>query len=221
MICFYSTMRKCKNDPDRFCYICGKVTLRSRQAKITQFVKKAYYAYFGVKLGDQDKAFAPHICCRACIENLRLWSLKKIKSLPFSIPMVWREGKDHVTDCYFCMTNLQGINRKNKQHVKYPDVPSAMKPVPHGPGIPVPEPPGEISEMECCSSAASKASEQDTWDAEQSTSQPKPLTQLELNDLTRDLNLTKESAQLLGSRLRENNLLAPCTTYFWYRYEDK
>ncbi|XP_076804583.1 uncharacterized protein LOC143448650 [Clavelina lepadiformis] len=214
-------MRKCKNDPDRFCYICGKVTLRSRQAKITQFVKKAYYAYFGVKLGDQDKAFAPHICCKACVENLRLWSLKKIKSLPFGIPMVWREGKDHVTDCYFCMTNLQGINRKNKQHVKYPDVSSAMKPVPHGPGIPVPEPPGEISEMECSSSAESKASEQDTWDAEQSTSQPKPLTQPELNDLTRDLNLTKESAQLLGSRLRENNLLAPCTTYFWYRYRDK
>ena len=102
-------MRKCKNDPDRFCYICGKVTLHSRQAKITQFVKKAYYAYFGVKLGDQDKAFAPHICCRTCVESLRLWSLKKIKSLPFGIPMVWREGKDHVTDCYFCMTNLQGM----------------------------------------------------------------------------------------------------------------
>ena len=29
-------------------------------AKITQFVKRAYYAYFGVKLGDQDKAFAFH-----------------------------------------------------------------------------------------------------------------------------------------------------------------
>ena len=116
---------------------------------------------------------------------------------------------------------ISGVNRKNKQHVKYPDVPSAIKPVPHGPGIPVPEPPGAISEMECSSSTESEESDQDTWNAEQSTLEPKPLTQFQLNDLTRDLNLTKESAQLLGSRLRECNLLAPSTTYFWYRNRDE
>ena len=81
--------------------------LPSRQAKITRFVKNACQAYFGLKLGDQDKAFAPHMCCKTCVEALRFWSKKKIKSLPFGIPMVLREGKVHVTDCYFCMTNLQ------------------------------------------------------------------------------------------------------------------
>ena len=114
-----------------------------------------------------------------------------------------------------------GVNRKNKQHLKYPDVPSAIKPVPHGPGIPVPEPPGKISEMECSSSTESKESNQDTWNAVQSTLEPKPLTQFQLNNLTQDLNLTKESAQLLGSRLRECNLLAPSTTYFWHRNRDE
>ncbi|KAK3890481.1 hypothetical protein Pcinc_005561 [Petrolisthes cinctipes] len=44
-----------------------------------------------------------------------------------------------------------------------------------------------------------------------------PLIQVELNDLTRDLNLSKESAQLLGSRIREKCLLAPETTFYWYR----
>ena len=44
-------------------------------------------------------------------------------------PMVWREMKDYITE---------GINRKNKHHVQYLDVPSAMKPVPHGPELPVP-----------------------------------------------------------------------------------
>ena len=53
------------------------------------------------------------------------------------------------------------------------------------------------------------------------TNQLKHLTRLELNDLTQDLNLTKESALLFGSRLRENNLLAPSTTYFWYRKRDE
>ena len=76
-------MRKCKNDPDRFCYICGKVALSDRQ--------KCYRAYFGIKLGDQDKSFAPHICCKTCVENLRRWSKGKIKKLPFGVPMVWRE----------------------------------------------------------------------------------------------------------------------------------
>ena len=80
---------------------------------------------------------------------------------------------------------------------------------------------GDISEMEFSSSTDSEASEKDTLNAEQSTNEPKHLTQLELNDLTQDLNHTKESAQLFGSRLRENNLLTPSTTYFWYRKRDR
>ena len=105
--------------------------------------------------------------------------------------------------------------------MKYPDVPSAIKPVPHGPGIPIPEPPRAIDEVEYSSSAESEASgEQDAWITDTTSNEPQLFTQHELNDLTRDLNLTKESAQLLGSRLREKNLLAPGTTYFWYRNRD-
>ena len=106
--------QKCKNHPNRFCYICGHVVLSDRQAKMTDFVKKAYQTYFGVKLGDQDKPFAPHICCKTYLENLRDWRNKKRKSMPFGVPMAWKEGKDHVTDCYFCMKNLKSINSKNK-----------------------------------------------------------------------------------------------------------
>lgn len=100
--------RKCTNNPDRFCYICGKLTLAHRKLPINQFVKLAYHQYFGVKLGDQEKPFAPHICCKTCVESLRSWSNNKSSHLPFGIPMVWREGKDHITDCYFCMTDLRG-----------------------------------------------------------------------------------------------------------------
>ena len=45
-----------------------------------------------------------------------------------------------MTDCYFCMTKLQGINRKSKHCVQYPDVLSATRPVLHGPDLPVPKP---------------------------------------------------------------------------------
>ena len=30
--------------------------------KQNRFVKNAYRDYFGVKLGDQDKPFVPHVC---------------------------------------------------------------------------------------------------------------------------------------------------------------
>ena len=63
--------RKCKNKPDRFCYICSNVVLLNRQTKITAFVKKAYYDYFGIKLEDQDTPLAPYIYCRICVENLK------------------------------------------------------------------------------------------------------------------------------------------------------
>ena len=76
--------------------------------KISDFVKRCYYAYFGITLADQDKSFAPHMCCRICVEGLRLWSKGKRKRMPFGIPMIWREGKDHITDCYFCLTKVKG-----------------------------------------------------------------------------------------------------------------
>ena len=115
------------------------MVLPNHQAKITDFVKKIYHDYFGVKLGDQDKPFAPHICCKTCMGNLRDWRNDKRKCMSFAIPMDWREGKDHITDCYFCMINLKGINHKNKHLVQYPNVSSTISPIPHSPDLPAPE----------------------------------------------------------------------------------
>ena len=51
------------------------------------------------------------------------------------------EGRnDHITDCYFCMINLKGINRKNKHHVQYPDVRYPKRLVLHDPDFTVPGP---------------------------------------------------------------------------------
>ena len=93
---------------------------------------------------------------------------------------------------------ILGINRKSEKHVKFPNVFLTIKPVPHGPGILVVEVTGDISKMECSSSTESEASEKDTLNAEQSTNQPKHLTQLELNDLIRDLNLIKNPLSFLN-----------------------
>ena len=52
--------------------------------------------------------------------------------------MVWREPKNHVDDCYFCMVNITGINRNNCSKWTYPDPPSARRPSPHSHEVPIP-----------------------------------------------------------------------------------
>ena len=37
-----SSRRSCKNDPDMFCYACGKFTLRQHRKSISEFVVKAF-----------------------------------------------------------------------------------------------------------------------------------------------------------------------------------
>ena len=121
-----SSRHKCVNSPDSFCYICGCYTLLRQRRNITSFVKRAYKTYFEVPLGDQDKKWAPHIVCHNCEEMLRDWTKGKRKGLPFGVPMVWREPKDHISDCYFCIVNTKGVGKKNRHMVTYPSIPSAI-----------------------------------------------------------------------------------------------
>jgi hypothetical protein len=70
------------------------------------FIRKVYYAYFGVKLGDQDKSWAPHKVCYVCVEDLRKWSKVKKKAFRFGVPMICKEPKNHSDDCYFAVAML-------------------------------------------------------------------------------------------------------------------
>ncbi|GBL87024.1 hypothetical protein AVEN_218731-1 [Araneus ventricosus] len=132
--------RGCSNDPNKFCYICGELTIKKQQRNITDFVKKLFFAYFGVRLGDQDKSWAPNIVCCICVEELKQWLSGKQKSLRFGIPMIWREPRNHSNDCYLCSLNVYDFNAKNRKGIVYSNIPSAMRPVPHGPGIPMLKP---------------------------------------------------------------------------------
>ncbi|GBM70063.1 hypothetical protein AVEN_105040-1, partial [Araneus ventricosus] len=50
---------------------------------------------------------------------------------------------------------------------------------------------------------------------------PQPFSQSELNDLVRGLGLSKDGPELLGSRLKNKNLLTSGTLFFWYRHREK
>src|SRR4051812_45987613 len=123
--------RQYRNQPDCFCYICGEFTLKAQQRTTTPLVRKAYELYFDCKVGDQDKPWAPHISRSTCNTQLIHWLNRSRKSIPFAVPMVWRVPKDHVSDCYFYLTDIAGHTAKTKKHITYPNLQPAMRPVEH------------------------------------------------------------------------------------------
>ena len=47
----------------------------------------------------------------------------------------------------FCSVDVTGYNSKNKKVILYPNLPSAIWPVGHGPGLPVPQVPEAIDDV--------------------------------------------------------------------------
>lgn len=214
--------RKCVNHVDSFCYICGELTFKSQRRHLTPLVKKYYRLYFGCQAGDFDKSWAPNTCCVSCVRLLTGWK-KGTHRMPFAIPMIWREPKDHLSDCYFCLTNITGITSKTKHTVKYPNLKSAIRPVLRNEQFPVPvyadttlgnNSDSDLTETE---NASDENKNDPTFEANTCSSEPYFPNQKDLNDLIRDLNLSKQQAEGLASRLKGWNLLQKDVRIFSYR----
>lgn len=96
--------KSCVYNPSNFCYVCGKyVTSNSdkRLINLNNSYAKAYELYFGMKMGDQDKDWAPHYICHICRRKLDLWLEGHKASMNFAIPRIWREPQNHADDCFF------------------------------------------------------------------------------------------------------------------------
>ena len=93
---------------------------------------------------------------------------------------------------------------KNRKKVVYPSILSSIAPVNHGPELPIPQPPTTHAIL-------STSSEDDDADFEVDTNcsskDPYFPNQDELDDLARDLDLTKAKAEILSSHLKEWSLL--------------
>jgi hypothetical protein len=107
---------------------------------LTPKVKKYYELYFGYEVGDQNKNWTPYFCSFICVKRLAGW-VKCYRHMNCAKPMMWRDPQEHLTDCYFCTTQIKGISSKFKHTVKYPNLPFAVKPVPHSENLPIPHPP--------------------------------------------------------------------------------
>ena len=97
-------------------------------------------------IGDQDKSWAPHTICGSCRSNLEDRLRGTRKCMPFTMPRIWRESKNHTDGCYFCMVNISKYRKvKGRKALTYPDIPSSIAPVSHDESLPVPSPPHDVS----------------------------------------------------------------------------
>jgi hypothetical protein len=116
----------------------------------------------------------------------------------------------------WCHLFSGGITKKKKWTIVHPNIPSALRQVPQGAGISIPEPPKEFTinpddkdegESTSGSPEPPASTEPHVSHGRSSVPQPHILTQDELNDLVCDLEMSKSKTELLGSRLKQWNLL--------------
>ena len=135
-----------------------------------------------------------------CAIELSSASRRNNPNLNFRTPMLWTEPQNYNVDCYFCNTTLiKGFNAKNKQQIIYADVSSVAKSV----IIHVSKAENSLGVIE----NKQLISEEDKPEPKRSKKNPILFDQAELNDFIRDLNQSKDEAELLGSGLKEKNFL--------------
>jgi hypothetical protein len=101
----------------------------------------------------------------------------------------------------------KGITKRKKQTVGYPNIPSDMCPVPHCEGLPMPDPPAhnfplysdEEEENTPEETQQPSASRDLEFFLNVSYSEPHKIMLKELSDLIKDLELSKNKAELLSS----------------------
>ena len=147
-----------------------------------------------------------------------LWCGVSRRSISLTAIFVWRTQK---------------VLERKIGKISYPSIPSAIRPVLHSDEFPPPVFNGFLSsedeetgsEEECMDMEYKKKKKTDTESEDSSTESkkavPQQFNQSELNDLVRDLDLSKQAAEILASRLNEKHVLHSSAKVSFYRKRDE
>ena len=215
----------CTIDVNNFCIVCGEFIPQKKKFVFSDALKIKYKQLYSIDTSSLDNSYTPKTICSRCRSVLN-----EINKQVFSKPMIWRSPTNHATDCFFCLTNVKGYNRKNKNLISYPQVRSVNFPVPIHTNT---NDSKEINEEELedlndedlldgsleCDESQNFSTEES--DFEENTADAEKWDQDEVSDLCRDLGLSKESSELLASRLKEKKSLSTGTKISLYRSRER
>lgn len=132
--------------------------------------------------------------------------------MQFAILNIWRILRNY-DDCYFYFSSVNLLfPAKNQHQIEYPSL-EPRKLVKHD-TLSILFPPDDrldsiVDDIECDkgSTCVSETTTDPDYRYKGTHLKPKLLSRDQLNNLVRNLGLSKEKSELLASRLRENNLL--------------
>lgn len=197
---------------DHFCFVCGlfidkqhRVKLENNKAVIEAF-KLLFNRSFNAGLW-----YEPQSVCSRCASALKKWKSGECdeQCLPFSIPMVWHRQIYHKPeDCYFCQTNVVGHHYKTRDRIKYANVLTVSKPVPkkcQDKQIVTKEveDPDEFSDE----NSHDKENDKPFVPVKVISTERHLVSNVDYQDLVRDLGLSSRQTEILGSRLKQWNLV--------------
>lgn len=104
--------------------------VKSQTRNVSQKVRSAYLGYFWRAL-TQDKPWFFSVSCYTTISCSYLGSMETRRQCLLPYQFYGVNLSIHFNDCYYCMSVISGFKKKSKHNIRYVDVPSLLKPVPH------------------------------------------------------------------------------------------
>lgn len=208
----------CPENINLFCYVCGKRAFSTNTALLTEQVERAFKLYFDSEI-IRGVSWAPDKICKTCYNALNMWIQGKRSSLSFGVPMILTDPGEHNSDnCYACANKICGVNRKGLKRRVYISVRSAQIPLPHSDEIPIPSLPSPDRETSFSI---------ETMDQSDFTYKPTPeagpsnkiipISQVRMDKIVAELNLSQREAEKLAQLLKEGNNLEPNVKVTGYR----
>jgi hypothetical protein len=119
----------CPKNCNLFCFVCGVFTPQKSRRHFNENLRKIYKTCFKLETDVVIEKWTPCSICEQCRQMLCKWNkTKEDDKVKFNSPMEWYQP-DRREDCYFCNTEIIGINSKIKATVNYADVISVKRPI--------------------------------------------------------------------------------------------
>ena len=162
--------RKCVNHPDSFCYVCGDLTFKDQRQVWLHWLKNIMNYTLAVKWGIKIRT-GPLIYAVWPVWNVWQIGLRVLGTWTLLHPWCGVNHKIIHRTVIFCITQIKGISSKPKHTVKYPNLPSAMRSVPHREDLPITHLPTHLTlEDESEHKAATEVPNEEQNDATYETS---------------------------------------------------